>query len=116
VSGSWREPAAKCDQPFPTYSAFWVGLGGFKDGSHALEQIGTEADCTSAGRTNNYAWYELVPAPPIKLKLKIQPGDLISARVTLRNRYLVLRIHNLLHQPRPVPDTAAGGLRRDPFL
>jgi hypothetical protein len=36
-----------------------------------------------------------VPAPPIKLKLKIQPGDLISARVMLRNRYLLLRIHNL---------------------
>ena len=50
VSGSWSAPQVACDQPFPTYSAFWVGLGGLKRSSNAIEQIGTEADCTAGSR------------------------------------------------------------------
>ena len=49
VSGSWRQPAATCTPGRETYSAVWVGLGGFNEGTGALEQIGSNADCTRWG-------------------------------------------------------------------
>ena len=33
----------------PTYSAYWVGLGGGGQQSTALEQIGTQGDCSASG-------------------------------------------------------------------
>jgi hypothetical protein len=82
VSGSWVQPAAKCGSG-QTYSAFWVGIGGSGDQSSALEQTGTQADCSAGGSTDYYAWYELVPAAPVKLDLAIKPGDHISAKVSV---------------------------------
>ena len=83
VSGSWVQPAAKCTSgQSQNYSAFWVGLGG-ASGKQALEQTGTQADCTSDGQTEYYGWYELVPAAPVKLNLAIRPGDHISAKVNV---------------------------------
>ncbi len=82
VSGSWVQPTAKCGSG-QTYSAFWVGLGGSDNQSSALEQTGTQADCTADGSTSYYAWYELVPAAPVKLDLAIKPGDHISAKVSV---------------------------------
>lgn len=82
VSGSWVQPTAKCGSG-QTYSAFWVGIGGSSDQSSALEQTGTQADCTASGATDYYAWYELVPAAPVKLGLAVKPGDHISAKVNV---------------------------------
>lgn len=96
VSGSWTQPQATCDQPFPTYSAFWVGLGGLTRASKAIEQIGTEADCTAGGHPRTYAWYELFPAMPVKLGLPVHAGDRIAASVIARSAARVtLRIRNL---------------------
>ncbi len=81
VSGSWIEPTAKCTSSGATYSAFWVGLGGASDQSQALEQTGTQADCSAGGSTSYYAWYELVPSAPVQLNMTINPGDRISASV-----------------------------------
>ena len=50
VSGQWVQPTASCTSSRSTYSAFWVGLGGFSESSQALEQIGTSADCTASGK------------------------------------------------------------------
>jgi peptidase A4-like protein len=82
VSGSWVQPTAKCGSG-QTYSAFWVGIGGSSNQSSALEQTGTQANCTADGGTEYYAWYELVPAAPVKLDLAIKPGDHISAKVNV---------------------------------
>lgn len=82
VSGSWVQPTANCGSG-QTYSAFWVGLGGSGNGSPALEQTGTQADCNADGSTDYYAWYELVPAAPVRLGLAIQPGDHIAAKVSV---------------------------------
>ena len=82
VSGSWVQPAAKCSAS-DAYSAFWVGLGGAGNGSQALEQVGTQSDCLNGGQTQYYAWYELVPAAPVKLALTINPGDHVSAHVAV---------------------------------
>jgi hypothetical protein len=95
VSGSWSEPRVACDQPFPTYSAFWVGLGGLKRRSSAIEQIGTEADCTAGGHPRTYAWYELFPAAPIRLALAVHQGDRFTAAVAVRGGSVTLRLRNL---------------------
>src|ERR1700733_12940810 len=81
VSGGWTQPAAQCGATGESqYSAFWVGLGGGGNGSQALEQVGTQADCNADGSASYYAWYELVPAGSVKLDLEISAGDKIYAR------------------------------------
>lgn len=78
VSASWTEPAATCtsgDQDV----AFWVGLDGIS--SDSVEQIGSQADCTSG--TASYAgWYDMYPAAPVYLSNVLKPGDALTASVT----------------------------------
>ncbi len=81
VQGSWIQPSAKCTNGTATYSAFWVGIGGGSQQSSALEQTGTQADCSATGQASYFAWYELVPAAPVRLGLQVSPGDKISAAV-----------------------------------
>jgi hypothetical protein len=84
VSGQWKQAAVACAaNSEPSYSAYWVGLGGGGQESSALEQIGTQADCTASGKTTYYAWYELVPSAPVKLSVAIKPGDSIWARTAV---------------------------------
>lgn len=80
VSGSWTQPSANCTAGSGDAS-FWVGLGGAGQQSNALEQVGTEVDCSGSGTGSNYAWYELVPSAPVRLDLTISPGDHVSGRV-----------------------------------
>ena len=83
VSGSWVVPAAKCTSASqPTYSAFWIGLGG-AGSTQALEQTGTESNCTASGTASYYAWYELVPKAPVRVDLPVSAGDHISSKVTV---------------------------------
>jgi hypothetical protein len=82
VTATWTQPAATCTPGRRTYAAFWVGLGGYSTRSRSLEQIGTEADCSSHGELFYYAWYEYVPRPPVTIRaLAITPGDVITASV-----------------------------------
>jgi hypothetical protein len=92
VTSTWTQPKADCSDGGPSDSAFWIGLGGFNQDSQALEQIGTSADCTSAGQPNYYAWYEIVPAPPVNLKLKIVPGDTITTSVNVNGTSVLVQI------------------------
>lgn len=78
VSATWKQPAATCTAA-TAYSSFWVGLDG--DGTNTVEQIGTDADCSS-GKPVYYAWYEMYPKFPVNLSLTIRPGDIVSASVT----------------------------------
>src|SRR3954463_2068398 len=90
VSGSWTEPTARCSGAEKSYSAFWIGLGGASEGSKALEQIGTSADCAGGARSY-YVWYESVPAPSVKTTLKISPGDKMHAVVSVNGTTVILR-------------------------
>jgi hypothetical protein len=94
VSGAWRAPAATCTPGEATYSAFWVGLGGDSDTSQALEQIGTESNCSAGGKASYDAWYELVPAASVPVKFVVKPGDSLSARVTVSGTSVTLSIKN----------------------
>ena len=83
ASASWRQPAATCLSATASYSSFWVGIGGYRKTSRALEQIGTELDCSSDGAETTSAWYELVPAAAHTIHMTIEPGDRLSATVTV---------------------------------
>jgi hypothetical protein len=92
VTGTWVQPTVDCSNSARTYSAYWVGLGGFHSDSSALEQIGTEADCTSSGSVHYEAWYEVVPATAVTLKMTIRPGDRMSASVTVTGHSVRMRM------------------------
>jgi hypothetical protein len=95
VSGSWTQPGATCSAGHEADSAVWVGLGGYSEHSQALEQIGTDADCTRAGAAAYRSWYELLPAGPVNLKMRIRPGDRLVASVTITGQDVTLRIADL---------------------
>ncbi len=95
VAGSWVQPRGTCVPGRETFSVAWVGLGGFNRGSTALEQAGTAVDCSRSGRALYSAWYELVPASPVKLRLRVRPGDRIAASVAERDRSTILQVRDL---------------------
>ncbi len=95
VSGTWVQPAASCSASPAAYSAFWVGLGGYSDTSQSLEQIGTESDCTPGGSATYDVWYELVPAASVPVKLKVFPGNTISANVTVNGQLVIVKLKDL---------------------
>jgi hypothetical protein len=118
VSGTWVQPGAKCGSVAATgsatSSAFWVGLGGNSDVSDALEQVGTESDCTASGAARYSAWYELVPATSVRIKLEVAAGDRLSAAVSVEGTSVAVTLKNLtsgksfskqLHMA--VPDTGS---------
>ena len=94
VLGVWRQPSASCTAGRRSYSAMWVGLGGYNLNSAALEQIGTEVDCAASGRVSSSAWYELVPAPSQPVSLRVRPGDVVSASVTIAGRRVVMTLND----------------------
>jgi hypothetical protein len=97
VTGTWTEPAADCSTTTrgSTASAFWVGLGGDSSGSDALEQAGTEADCTTTGAAHYTAWYELVPAASVRIPLVVSAGDRVSATVNVRGTTVTVEVGDL---------------------
>ncbi|HWE80554.1 MAG TPA: G1 family glutamic endopeptidase [Gaiellaceae bacterium] len=96
VSGNWVQPAAKCAAATSsTSAAFWVGLGGDSESSNALEQIGTESDCTTNGGARYTAWYELVPAGSVAISLKVSPGDKLAASVGVTGSKVSVKLANL---------------------
>ena len=94
VTGSWVAPKVSCTAGTASYSAFWVGLGGFSQDSQALEQIGTESNCNTGGQAVYAAWYEIVPAPSIPIKMTIAPGDRITAAVLVQGTQVTLQLTN----------------------
>jgi hypothetical protein len=114
ASGSWVEPSADCSAG-QGYSAFWVGIGGAGQGSGALEQVGTEADCDASGSSSHFAWYELVPAAPVRLDVKISPGDHVTGKVTVNGNNVTMSLSDsttgqsdskTLPMTNPSPDTS----------
>jgi hypothetical protein len=83
VLGTWIQPRAVCSNGQPTYSSVWVGIGGYSVTSQALEQIGTEADCTMDGKARSSAWFEMVPAASQTIRIPIAAGDRIRAAVSI---------------------------------
>jgi Peptidase A4 family len=95
VTGGWRQPTVRCTAGTPSYSAFWVGLGGYSLNSPALEQTGTEVDCTPGGKAVSSVWYELVPAPSMPIRLDVRPGDLVRASVTTAGTLVTISLDDV---------------------
>ena len=95
VSATWVQPAVECSQGAGTYSSVWVGLGGSKGTSNALEQIGTEADCSASGRATYSSWYELVPDTSHGARIAVHAGDQIHAGTAVSGTKVTLTIKNL---------------------
>jgi hypothetical protein len=93
VGGTWVEPRIVCNRP-QSSAAFWVGIGGAERDSRALEQIGASANCSESLSAWYSAWYQLVPAAPVDIPMVIRPGDLVSARLSLRGRTVTLEFRN----------------------
>jgi hypothetical protein len=91
---AWTVPAVDCASAGTSYSAAWIGLGGYHTDSAALEQAGTEADC-SRGEASYAAWYELVPDASVTVPLTVRPGDRISSRVSVAGHDVTIRISDL---------------------
>jgi hypothetical protein len=89
------QPSATCVKGTQSYSAVWVGLGGASEGSRALEQVGTDADCSSSGRAAYSSWFELLPAEAINVRMAVHPGDRITASATVRVHDATLRLRDL---------------------
>ena len=92
VKGTWVQPAAACTGvATSSYSAFWVGIGGFAGGAGGLEQTGTESDCRN-GQPVYAAWYELLPDASVSAPLTISAGDTISAEVSIDGAAVTLTL------------------------
>jgi len=79
VSATWMVPPVKGGTQPTEVVALWVGLDG--RGTSTLEQIGTLSG--KLGGTPAYeVWYEVVPQPPVYVRLAVEPGDSITASVT----------------------------------
>lgn len=92
VSGSWTVPAVSCAPGQRSYSANWVGLGGYSSSSKALEQLGTESDCTPGGNASYSAWFEVVPDVAHTSSLRVHPGDAVTASATVHGTRVTLRL------------------------
>jgi hypothetical protein len=95
VTATWTQPRAVCGSgDAGAASAFWVGLGGYTPGSQTLHQIGTDSDCDDSNQPSYYAWYEIIPAPPVKINLKIFPGNVITTSVNVKGTEVIFQIKN----------------------
>jgi Peptidase A4 family len=94
VSGAWTVPAVDCSDPTRTFSANWVGLGGYAPTSRALEQLGTESDCATPGQATYQAWFEVVPAAATKAEVTVRPGDQVFASATVHGTLVTLTLAN----------------------
>jgi hypothetical protein len=95
VVGIWREPTPACHRGRRTFSSYWVGLGGYSATARALEQTGTEVDCTARGRVRAFAWFELVPAASVRVRLRVPPGDLIEGAVAVAGHRVRVSLRDL---------------------
>jgi hypothetical protein len=103
VAGSWVQPHLTCSAGEVGAAAFWVGLGGAQGSSSggsqtpssALEQVGTEGDCSRNGRASYFAWYEFLPAGPVTIKLKVRPRDRITGAVLISGSQVIVTLKNL---------------------
>jgi hypothetical protein len=124
VTGTWVEPKARCTSGSRASAAFWVGLGGSSETSAGLEQIGTSVDCNGNGSAVHSAWYELIPAPAVPIKMKIAAGDTITTAVVANGTTVTLQITNRTRHTRftktvsvPSPDlTSAEWIAEAPSL
>jgi hypothetical protein len=101
VTATWIQPKPTCSVGRQDSAAFWVGLGGNDATSPALEQLGTGLDCdgTSTAPVSS-AWWEIVPAAAVPIKLIVRPGDRVNAAVLVNGQTVTMSLKNLTRHTR----------------
>ncbi len=90
VAGTWVVPTAKQHTSGQAeYSSSWIGIGGGCVDANCnvtdttLIQAGTEQDVSSSGKASYYAWWELIPAPSVKISgFAVRAGDNITGMIS----------------------------------
>lgn len=77
ITANWVVPKVSPSKK-STYSSAWIGIDGYNNSS--LIQTGTEHDFEK-GKALYYAWWEILPAAETRIKLRVRPGDFISASI-----------------------------------
>ena len=81
ISSSYIVPPVTINDQIDTFTAVWIGIGGFFDTT--LIQAGTEMD-SIGGQADYSAWYELLPAFSITIPtINVSPGDVINTTIRL---------------------------------
>jgi hypothetical protein len=85
ATGTWTVPTVHCGAGDARASAaVWVGLGGWKQAEKdKLQHIGTDSNCTDAGRPVYFGWFEVNRFPAYKVPSTLLPGDTVTASVTV---------------------------------
>jgi hypothetical protein len=81
VRATFFVPYLNCALTPGTFSADWVGFGGFVGTSVSVQQDGIEADCTATGRASYFAWFQMYPRGRGRSKIRIKGGDSVTASV-----------------------------------
>jgi Peptidase A4 family len=79
ISGSWKEPVAKCASS-KQLTAPWIGLDGY--GTSTVEQTGVAVECTGT-KVSYQGWYEMYPRSPVYFTAEpVSANDVFDASVT----------------------------------
>ncbi len=89
VAGRWTVPTAtQHTAGEQEFSASWIGIGGgcvdagCTVTDPTLIQAGTSQDVAADGTATYYAWWELIPAPSVKIaQVPVHPGDQVKFRI-----------------------------------
>jgi hypothetical protein len=85
ATGTWTVPTVHCGaRGARASSAVWVGLGGWTQAEKdLLEHIGTDSNCTDAGRPVYFGWFEINPYRAYTIPNTLLAGDTVRATVTV---------------------------------
>lgn len=101
VTGTWVVPKVTCTLGRADAVAFWVGLGGFSEGAQTVQQLGTESECSGRSRTPTYSvWWEIVPAASVPVRMKLLPGDTVTAAVLVDGQKVTMSLKNVTRKTR----------------
>jgi hypothetical protein len=96
VTGTWVQPKVTCSIGRADAVAFWVGIGGDAEASEALEQLGTAAECNGSSTKPSYSvWWEIIPAASVPVRMKLNPGDKITAALVVDGNRVTMSLKNL---------------------
>jgi hypothetical protein len=96
VTGTWIQPKVSCTVGRSDAVAFWVGLGGDNESSQALEQLGTAAECHGLSTKPIYSvWWEIIPAASVPVRMKLSPGDRITAAVVVNGTRVTMSLKDV---------------------
>lgn len=91
ASSTWTVPEVTY-QGYVGVSSNWVGIGGFCEDpdcsteDETLIQLGTTGESVNATTSAYWAWYEMLPKASIPTKLKVKPGDVVTASLACKGK------------------------------